>query len=435
MDEILKRRRQIKALKDQLDDMNADGVVDLNEDTTVEMNAVMDQMEELREEIRVLERRGELYEDLNAPADDSRNDGTRQKITFPGHGLRLGEVFQGLARGIRQNREPDKIREYRMGVERAITGQGESIPADGGFLLEKEHQASILQRVYGQSSLITRAQRFPIGANKNGIKIPRVDETSRADGSRWGGVRGYWTDEGAALTASQSKFGQVSMDLEKLTCLIYATSELVDDSVALERYINTVAPQELAFKVDEAIVNGDGSGKPAGIIPANCTVSVTKETSQVANTIVTENVIKAYARSFPDGRRKSVWIANSDCLPQLMTMSLAVGTGGSPVWLPTNSMAGRPFDTLMGLPIIYSEQAPTVGDKGDLILADMNQYLFIEKDSGIQTAMSIHVRFVNDEAVFRFVWRVNGQPWWSSALTPFKGADSTSPFVVIAARD
>jgi hypothetical protein len=52
----------------------------------------------------------------------------------------------------------------------------------------------------------------------------------------------------------------------------------------------------------------------------------------------------------------------------------------------------------------------------------------------IEQAMSIHVRFVYDESVFRFVMRVDGQPTLASALTPFKGTDALSHFVAIQTR-
>jgi hypothetical protein len=48
--------------------------------------------------------------------------------------------------------------------------------------------------------------------------------------------------------------------------------------------------------------------------------------------------------------------------------------------------------------------------------------------------MSVHVAFLTDESIFRFIYRVDGQPIWNAALTPFKGSNTLSPFVVLAAR-
>jgi HK97 family phage major capsid protein len=89
----------------------------------------------------------------------------------------------------------------------------------------------------------------------------------------------------------------------------------------------------------------------------------------------------------------------------------------------------------MGRPVIPIEYAATLGTAGDIMLADLSQYVMIDKGA-IQSATSIHVKFLYDETAFRFVYRVDGQPAWNAPLTPFKGgAGSTqSPFVVLATR-
>jgi HK97 family phage major capsid protein len=105
-----------------------------------------------------------------------------------------------------------------------------------------------------------------------------------------------------------------------------------------------------------------------------------------------------------------------------------------PVFLPANAAAGRPQTTLMGIPVENSEHAETLGTEGDMQLVDLDQYLMIDKGgfpAGIQSASSIHVRFIYDETTFRFVYRCDGQPIWNTALVPFKGTATQSPFVVL----
>ena len=69
---------------------------------------------------------------------------------------------------------------------------------------------------------------------------------------------------------------------------------------------------------------------------------------------------------------------------------------------------------------------------GDIILADLSQYALISTD--VRQAASMHVSFATDETAFRAVWRVDGSSIWDSALTPFKGSNTTSPFVNLAVR-
>jgi len=319
------------------------------------------------------------------------------------------------------------------GIMAKATGLSEQVAADGGFLVQQEFVDELIQRVYETGVVAAMCAKQPVGAGFNGIKIPAVDETSRADGSRWGGVRAYWLNEGGTKTASKPAFRHISLELQKLIGLCYVTDELLQDAIGLGGYIKRWFPLEFGFKLDDAVINGDGAGKPLGIRQSPCVVSVSKETGQAATTIDAQNIIKMWARMWGPSRRKAVWFINQDIEPQLYTMSLPVGTAGIPIYMPANGLAGQPYGTLFGRPVMPIEQCQTLGTSGDIILADMSQYLLIEK-GGMQAASSIHVKFTTDETAFRFVYRVNGQPTWNSPLTPFKGSNTLSPFVVLATR-
>ena len=134
----------------------------------------------------------------------------------------------------------------------------------------------------------------------------------------------------------------------------------------------------------------------------------------------------------PD-RANSVWFINQDCEPQLFSLALAVGTGGAPVYMPQNGMSASPYATLMGRPVIPVEYCATVGTVGDVILANFQNYRWIDK-AGVQTASSIHVQFLTDETTFRWVWRCNGAPFDAAALTPYKGTNTLGHFVTLATR-
>ena len=104
------------------------------------------------------------------------------------------------------------------------------------------------------------------------------------------------------------------------------------------------------------------------------------------------------------------------------------------VYLPARGISIEPYASLFGRPIIPIEQASTIGDVGDVILADMSQYMLFERAGGAKFDQSMHVRFLYDEMTFRVTWRVNGQPSWKSPLTPANGTNTLSPFVALQAR-
>jgi HK97 family phage major capsid protein len=292
----------------------------------------------------------------------------------------------------------------------------------------------LLTEVYKTGILAPLCRRIQISGNSNSIKINGFDETSRAS-TRFGGIVGYWKDEAALKTASKPKFRQIELSLKKLIGLCYASDELMADVSVLDAVLRAAFASEIRFQLDDAILNGTGAGQPLGILNSGCLVSVDKETGQKAATIVAENIFKMWSRLLPGSEASCVWLVNKNTLPQLYQMSLAVGTGGVPVYMPANAMAGQPYQSLMGRPVIAVEQCPTLGTVGDIILADLGGYILAEK-GGIQSDMSIHVQFLYDESVFRFVYRVDGAPVLGSALTPYKGGSgaSQSHFVALQSR-
>jgi HK97 family phage major capsid protein len=214
--------------------------------------------------------------------------------------------------------------------------------------------------------------------------------------------------------------------------LVYATDELLADAAALQAYVMQILPEELRFLAENSIINGTGAGQPLGILNAGCLVSVAKETGQAATTLEAENVINMYARRWV-GVNDYIWLINQDVEPQLHQMNLPVGTGGALVYMPPGGLSQSAYGTLYGKEVIPVEYCPTLGTVGDIILVSPSQYQMVEK-GGIQSAMSIHVRFIFDEQTFRFVMRLDGQPLWHNALTPFQGTNTVSPFVALATR-
>lgn len=319
------------------------------------------------------------------------------------------------------------------GVSAAATGLGETISSDGGYLVQQDMVAGIAKRMNDVGNLLSRCRRIPVGPNSNGLKMNVVAETSRADGSRWGGVQAYWVGEADEKTASKPKFEQLDLSLGKVIGLVYATDELLADAVALEATINEALPEELVFKVEDAIINGVGGGMPAGILNAAATISQAAETGQPGATILYDNIKNMWSRVHSRSRQTMIWAVDQSVEPQLYSLSQEVGTGGAPVFLPAGGASSEPFATLFGRPVIPIEYGAALGTVGDIMALDLSQYLLIDK-GGVKSASSMHVRFVYDEMTFRFVYRVNGDSLWRSALTPKSAGSTLSPFVTLATR-
>ncbi len=343
----------------------------------------------------------------------------------------LGEQLMAVVSAESKTPSEEALNRLQAVYSLAPSGASVANPSDGGFLVQIDFSSEIMKRSYEMGQVLSRVRKIPISSNSNSIRIPCIAETSRANGSRWGGVLSYWGGEADTATAKKPAIRQVEIGLGKLLGLFYATDELLQDAAAMESIAMTAFQEEFQFTVEDSIFTGDGTGKPLGILNANATVSVSKETGQAAATIVFENIQKMYARQW--NASNSVWFVNRDCFPQLNMMMMVVGTGGVPVYLPPGGVAASPYGTLMGRPVVPVEYCKTVGTVGDIIFADMSQYILVDK-GGVKADSSMHVKFLTDEMTFRFTYRVGGQPWWSAALTPKNGSNTLSPFITLATR-
>jgi HK97 family phage major capsid protein len=282
----------------------------------------------------------------------------------------------------------------------AATGASSGVTADGGVFVRNEWNTSLMNAAQTESQLLRRCDSIPVGDGFDGVELPYINETSRATGSRWGGVQVYRAAEAAAVTATKPTFGKFELRLEEAKGLFYATDRVLRDAAVLEAVVGKAFPSEFAFKIDDEIMRGTGTGQCLGILNADCTVSQAKETAQTADTVKAENVIKMHSRLLARNMARAEWFINQECLPQLQTMAVAVGTaGGQLVYMPPGGLTSAPYGTLLGRPVNVVEVASGLGDVGDIFLADFSEYLIIQK--AMSSASSMHVRFIYDEMTFR----------------------------------
>lgn len=327
-----------------------------------------------------------------------------------------GEFFQAVkTAAMYPGQEEPRLSAFKA------TGLNEATPSQGGYLLPPQIASGIFQAMWGVGSVLS--QFNPIRVTGNSLTINAIDETSRADGSRMGGVQGYWLAEAAQKTASKPKFRQIDLKLKKVAALCYATDELLADATALESWIANEVPNELRFKVEAAIINGDGVGKPLGILQSGALVSATRTD---ASEIDAYDVGRMWARRLP-GFNDYVWFVNPAVYPQLLNMTI----GQMPVYAPS-VRPDVPYGTLLGRPVVENEYCPNLGTVGDILLASPSAYALITK-AGVEAASSIHVKFDYDETCFRFVYRVDGAPYFNAAITAYDGSNTVSPFVALAA--
>lgn len=346
----------------------------------------------------------------------------------------FGEFANAVARA--NNRVDGTVDPRLRSIQNAPTTYGnESTGADGGFLVPPDFRTAIMEKVEAESGLYGRADNMT--SSSNSITFPKDDTTP------WqttGGIQVYWEGEGNQLSQSKPEFGEETIKLNKLTALVPVTEELLDDASSLNGYLSRKVPEKMDFAINLAMIQGTGAGKPLGILNSDCLISVAKDTTtspvQAADTLRYRNIVNMWHRMYAPCRSNSVWLMNQDVEEQLQFMEFPTNTGATavPVYLPPGGLSQAPYGTLLGRPIVPTQACNTLGDQGDIILADLSRYMTVIKTGGIRSDVSIHLWFDYDMTAFRFIFRIGGQPWWSSAISPRDGSTTYSCFVTLDER-
>jgi HK97 family phage major capsid protein len=347
--------------------------------------------------------------------------------------LNLGE----FALSVRSQKVGDFDNEGVKKLQNAATTYGnEGTGADGGFLVPPEFANEIWKKVDAEENLMSRCTELVTGSNS--MSIPKDELTP------WGssGIQFTWEGEAAQVGQTKGVFENSTLRLYKLMALAPVSDEMLEDSRGFESWLMAKVPGLLSAKINTAIVSGTGAGQPLGILNSPSLVSVAKQTSQPADTVWMKNIENMWARMYAPWRRNAVWLINQDIEPSLGGMAFQAvgassdlpGTSAVPAYLPPGGLSGSAYGTLKGRPVVPIQAAKTVGDQGDIILVDLKQYWVLRKAAGMRSDTSIHLYFDQAVTAFRFIFRMNGQPAWSSSISPQNGSNTLSWAVALDAR-
>lgn len=311
----------------------------------------------------------------------------------------------------------------------------------GGFLLQPQYSMTLKALEIEGAQFEPMAASVPMSAMR--LLMPTIRDTTHAAGginggiSVYGGVAAAWAPEAGSFSADETEpsFGQVQLEAHKLILYTIASNELIADSaIGLEAVIRQRFPDAAVWFKEDSFWRGDGGGMPEGLLNCAALYSQAKEVGQIASTVVVENVINMYAHMLPTSHKRAAWFAHPGVLPQLATMAISVGTGGAPIMLnPYTGGVQNDFPyTIFGRPLYISEHLPALGTAGALCYVDLSYYL-IGTRQDLSFEASPHVRFVQDQTVWRMIERLDGKPWIDSALTLRDGSFQVSPFVGLAA--
>ena len=222
----------------------------------------------------------------------------------------------------------------------------EGIDESGGYLVPEEYDHRLVDVLDEENILRGMATNIRTSGERK-INIAATKPAA------------LWVEEGGALTFGDATFDQKLLDAHKLHVAIKITEELLaDNAFQLESYIITQFGKAIANAEEDAFLNGDGDGKPTGVLK-DAQVGVTIDTVDIeADDII--DLIYKLKRPY---RKKASFITNDSTLAVLRKLK---DENRNYLWQPS-LQSGEP-DRILGYAVRTSQFAPKLA-AGNVALA------------------------------------------------------------------
>lgn len=236
--------------------------------------------------------------------------------------------------------------------------------SEGGYLVPDEYEHTLVEALTEEN--ILRRYAHIIRTSSGDRKIPIVVTKGTAN----------WIDEEAAYPESDDVFGQISISAYKLGTTIKVSDELLHDSVFdVPSYIAREFARRIGTAEEDAFFNGDGTGKPTGLLNATGGADV-GVTAASATALTFDEVMDLFYSVRAPYRRNSVFIVNDATMKALRKLK---NGNGDYIWQPSVT-AGTP-DTILNRPVLTSSFMPTPAASAKPILfGDLNYYWIADRE-------------------------------------------------------
>lgn len=327
------------------------------------------------------------------------------------HSSALGKNVEGIEKSLE-----------KMGsrlVTKTSLAEGSGIT--GGYTVPVQFYGELL-RLVAEDAFI-RSMCMVVPMQSRSLQVPALDQSgtpAAGTSAFFGGISARWLPENAGLPESEPNFRQVELTARDLVFYTVASNQLLqDNAVALDTLLTTLFREAMAWFFDYYIFRGNGGQQPLGVINAPSTYQQSRATTGDLKLIDLANMV---SRLLIGSQKNACWVMHPSVLPKLI--QLTNGATNSPflIWLnpaPPSGDGGpiaqkMPMSCL-GFPIYWSEKASLLGAKADVTLVDFSKQLVGDR-LAIQIETSPHVKFLNNQMVWRVVARFDSQPWLNSTI-------------------
>ncbi|MDW7670798.1 MAG: phage major capsid protein [Bacillota bacterium] len=284
--------------------------------------------------------------------------------------------------------------------------------AAGGFTAPEEHGGWLFDAALESEIVRPRATVWAMNAETR--RVAAFDGLDHSQNSLFGGFQAVWMNELEEGNIQDAAIRQITLQARKLAIFTGVSSELLSSGKEFEQQLTGAMSSAIAYNLDQAFLNGNGVGQPQGVFSADNDALIEVPRTG-GGAIVYADIVNLYSQMHPALASGAVWVANTNVLPNLLTLQDA---NGSLIWSPDGAR-GIPA-TLLGRPIIFTEKVGALGTRTDLSLINFKGYV-IGMRKQIEVAKSADIGFMRDAVHFRTIVRCDGCGSWNQPFTDQNG--------------
>jgi len=353
---------------------------------SVEDAATYDKMESnvvnLGHEIERLERQAAMDMEMNGPTTNplvSRPQVEKPESKKGRNSEAYGNAFWRI---VRQKSVPHEVyNALQIGVE-----------SEGGYTVPDEFERTLVEAL--QEENIMRGLVHVITTSSGDRKIPLV--TSKGSAS--------WVEEEAAIPESDDVFGQITLSAHKVGSMIRISEELLHDSAFdLAAYITREFARRVGAAEEDAILTGNGSHKPTGLLHATLGAEL-GVTSAALAAITADEMLDLQHSLKASYRRKACYIMNDATIKLLRKLK---DGNGQYLWQP-GLLFGQP-DTLLNQKVLTSNYMPLpAAGNAAILYGDFSYYWLADREGrALQRLNELYA--ATDQVGFKITQRVDGR--------------------------
>ena len=263
---------------------------------------------------------------------------------------------------------------------------------EGGYTVPDEFEHQLVEAL--QEENIMRNLVHVITTSSGDRKIPLVTSYGTAS----------WIEEEQQITESDVAFGQITLGAHKLATAIRISQELLQDSAFdMAGFIAHEFQRRAGAAEEEAILSGDGSHKPIGLLHATLGAEVGVTTA--SSTAITAEELIDLQHSLKSGyRRKAAFIMNDSTIKAVRKLK---DGQGQYLWQPS-IREGVP-DMLLNTKIYMSNYMPQVEAGKKVILFGDYSYYWLADREGRTLQRLNELYAMTDQIGFKLTERLDGR--------------------------